>query len=79
MLLSTCCSLRLFALPLASPSPLMRSITAITLLLFAGLAALLAVPLSAQAETKLVASDAAAADYFGVSVSDAAQRAPLAL
>ena len=39
MLLSTCCSRRLFALPLAFPSGLMRSITAITLFLFTVLGA----------------------------------------
>ena len=39
MLLSTCCSRRLFALPLASPSGLMRSITAVTLFLFTVLGA----------------------------------------
>ena len=39
MLLSTCCSRRLFALPLASPSGPMRSITAVTLFLFTVLGA----------------------------------------
>ena len=39
MLLSTCCSRRLFALPLASPSGPKRSITAITLFLFTVLGA----------------------------------------
>ena len=39
MLLSTCCSRRLFALPLASPSGPKRAITAITLFLFTVLGA----------------------------------------